>query len=185
MKLPVLALSALLLVPAHSAAAQQRHGTHIEINDDDHDSHRSPARPGPRHDLREARFAITTTDDVATLLLTRRVLALQLTEHALGDIGRELEDDLDNDGDDGFVGRMVSNVVRSSVRTVMRRSLQIPIGEVRSVDYRGGRLVITTEDGDRVFDRVEVNDTDVTESFSRRDAEEFVRQFRALKARSR
>ena len=184
MKLPVLALSALLLVPAHSAAAQ-RHGTHIEINDDDHDSHRSPARPGPRHDLREARYAITTTNDVATLLLTRRVLALQLTEHALGDIVRELEDDLDNDGDDGFIGRLVSNVVRSSVRTVMRRSLQIPIDEVRSVDYRGGRLVITTKDGDRVFDHVEVNDTDVTESFSRRDAEEFVRQFRALKARSR
>ena len=79
MKLPVLALSALLLIPAHSAAAQ-RHGTHIEINDDDHGS--SPARPGPRHDLRDACFAMTTTDDVASLLLTRRVVALQLTERA-------------------------------------------------------------------------------------------------------
>jgi hypothetical protein len=180
MKLPVLALSALLLVPAHPAAAQ-RHGTHIEIDDGDH--HDSPARPGPRHDLRDARFAITTTDDVASLLLTRRVLALQLTDHGLGRIGREMDDD--DDGDDGFIGRFVASVVKSSVRSILRRSLEIPIDDVRSVDYRNGRLVITTEDDDRVFDQVEIDDTEVMESFSRRDAEEFVRQFRALKARSR
>jgi hypothetical protein len=185
MKLPVLALSALLLIPAHSAVASaQRHGTHIEIDDGDH--HDSPARPGPRHDLRDARFAITTTDDVASLLLTRRVLALQLTDHGLGRIGREMdEDDDDGDGDGGFIGRMVASVVKSSVRSILRRSLEIPIDDVRSVDLRGGRLVITTEDGDRVFEQVEIDDTDVMESFSRRDAEEFVRQFRALKARSR
>jgi hypothetical protein len=181
MKLPVLALSALMLLPAHSAAAQ-RHGTHIEINDGDH--HDSPARPGPRHDLRDARFAITTTDDVASLLLTPRVLALQLTDHGLGRIGREMDDD--DDGDDGgFIGRFVASVVKSSVRSILRRSLEIPIDDVRSVDYRNGRLVITTEDDDRVFDQVEIDDTEVMESFSRRDAEEFVRQFRALKAGSR
>jgi hypothetical protein len=180
MKLPVLALAALMLLPAHSAAAQ-RHGTHIEINEDDH--HDSPARPGPRHDLRDARFAITTTDDVASLLLTRRVLALQLTDHGLGRIGREMDDDDDDDG--GFIGRFVASVVKSSVRSILRRSLEIPIDDVRSVDYRNGRLVITTEDDDRVFDQVEIDDTEVMESFSRRDAEEFVRQFRALKARSR
>jgi hypothetical protein len=178
MKLPVLALSALMLLPAHQAAAQ-RHGTHIEINDDDHES---PARPGPRHDLRDARYAITTTDDVASLLLTRRVVALQLTERTLGNIGREMDED-DEDGDGGFIGRMVSNMVKSTVRSVLRRSLEIPLDEVRSVDYRGGRLLITTEDGERVFERVEIDDTEVMESFSRRDAEEFVRQFRVLKAR--
>ncbi|SOD01745.1 hypothetical protein SAMN05216486_10140 [bacterium JGI 053] len=181
MKLPVLALSALMLLPAHSAAAQ-RHGTRIEISDDDHDA--SPARPGPRHDLRDARYAITTTNDVASLLLTRRVVALQLTERALGRIGREMDDEDDAD-DGGFIGRFVASVVKSSVRTVLRRSLEIPIDDVRSVDYRNGTLVITTEDDDRVFDQVEVDDTDVMESFSRRDAEEFVRQFRALKAKSR
>jgi len=184
MKLPVLALSALLLLPAHPAAAQH-HGTHtrIHINDDDHHHGSSPARPGPRHDLRDARFSMTTTDDVASLLLTRRVVALQLTEHALANIDDEMDDD--DDGDGGFIGRMVASVVKSSVRTILRRSLEIPIDDVRSVDLRGGRLVITTEDGDRVFDQVEVNDTEVMERFSRRDAEEFVRQFRVLKARSR
>jgi hypothetical protein len=181
MKLPVLALSALMLLPAHAAAAQ-RHGTHIEINDDDHHG-TSPARPGPRHDLRDARFAMTTTNDVASLLLTRRVLALQLTERGLAEIGRDMDED--DDGDGGFIGRMVSNVVKSSVRSVLRRSLEIPIDDVRSVDYRGGRLVITTEEGERVFEQVEIDDTEVMESFSRRDAEEFVRQFRVLKARSR
>jgi len=182
MKLPVLALSALLLVPAHPAAAQ-RHGTHIEINDGDHDSDRTPARPGPRRDPRDARFAMRTTNDVAWLMLTRDVVALQLTERSLREIDRDVDDD--DDGDGGFIGRFVSSVVRSSVRSVLSRSLQIPIDDLRSVDYRDGRLVIVTEDGERVFDQVEVNDTEVMESFSRRDAEAFVRQFRALKARSR
>jgi hypothetical protein len=181
MKLPLLALSALLLMPAHELDAQH-HGTRIEINDDDHGP--TPARPGPRYDLRDARYSIITTDNVATLLLTRRVLALQLTEQALSRIGRQIDED-DEKGDGGFIGRMVASVVKSSVRTVLRRSLQISIEDVHSVDYRNGRLEITTEDGDRVFDQVEIDDTEVMESFSRRDAEEFVRQFRALKARSR
>ncbi|MFL5542487.1 MAG: hypothetical protein ACJ8J0_26105 [Longimicrobiaceae bacterium] len=180
MKLPVLALSALLLLPAHPALAQH-HGIHVEINDDDHDSD-APVRPGPRRDLRDAEFAMTTTNDVASLLLTRRVLALQLTERALARIGRDMDEDGD---DDGIVARFVSSVVRSSVRGVLRHSLQIPIDDVRSVDYRGGRLEITTEDGDRVLEEVEINDTYVMESFSRRDAEAFVRQFRALKAARR
>lgn len=180
LKLPVLALSALLLLPAHQAIAQH-HGHHIEINDDDDSD--SPARPGRRHELRSAQFAMTTTNDVASLLLTRHVLALQLTERGLGEIGRDMDDDDDEDA--GFIGRFVSSVVKSSVRSVLRHSLEIPIDDVRSVDYRGGRLVITTEDGDRVFDQVEINDTDVMESFSRRDAEQFVRQFRVLKAQSR
>ncbi|MFL5382359.1 MAG: hypothetical protein ACJ8GN_07620 [Longimicrobiaceae bacterium] len=183
MKLPVLALSALLLVPAHPAFAQG-HGIHIEIDNHDHDSDHSPVRPGPRRDLRDAEFAMTTTNDVASLLLTRRVVALQLTERALARIGHDMDDDED-DGDHGMVARFVASVVRSSVRGVLRHSIQIPIDEVRSVDYRGGRLLITTEDGDRVFEEVEINDTDVMESFSRRDAEEFVRRFRALKAARR
>jgi len=182
MKLPVLALSALLLLPAHAALAQG-HGIHIEINDDDdHDGDRSPVRPGPRHDLREAEFAMTTRDDVASLLLTRRVLALQLTERGLARIGREMDDD---DEEDGVVARFVASVVRSSVRGVLRHSLQIPIADIRSVDYRGGHVVITTEDGDRVFEEVEIDDTDVMERFSRRDAEAFVRRFHALKAARR
>lgn len=178
MKLSALALSALLLLPAHAALAQ--HGdVHIEINDETDDS---PARPGPRRSLGEARFAMTTTDDVASLLLTRDVVALQLTDRTL----RQIRDgDEDEDREDGILAQMISSVVRSSVHTVLRRSIEIPIADLRSVEYRGGRLTLTTEDGERVFEEVEINDTDVMESFSPRDAQAFVREFRALKARTR
>lgn len=179
MKLRALALSAALLLPAHAVLAQH-HGPRIQIGHHDNDD--SPARPGPRHSPREARAYITTSDDVATLLLTRDVLAMQLTERTLQRIAREAGDE---DDDDGFFGRLVANVVRSSLTSVLRHSIQVPIEDIRSVDYRGGRILIVTEEGDRIFDEVEVNDSDVMEHFSRRDAEAFVREFRALKARSR
>ena len=178
MKPPALALSALLLMPAQAAVAQHD-DVHIEIHDDTEDS---PARPGPRRSLREAHFAMTTTDDVASLLLTREVVALQLTDRSLRRIREGDDHDEENDG---FLAQMISSVVRSTVHTVLRRSIEIPIADLRSVEYRGGRLILTTEDGERVFEEVEVNDTDVMESFSPRDAQAFVREFRALKARTR
>jgi hypothetical protein len=184
MKLPVLALSALLLVPAGDAVAQHghRHGpVSISIDDDGHHGrHDSPARPGPRRSPREARAFITTTDNVASLLLTRDVLAMQLTDRTLARIARDADEDTE---EHGFIGRLVSNVVRNTVTNVLRRSLEIPIDEVRSVEYRGGRMLITTEDGERIFSNVEVNDSDVMENFARRDAEAFVRAFHAAKAR--
>ena len=176
MKLPVLALSALLMLPAGAASAQHHHHTRISING--HDD--SPARPGPRRTPREARAFITTTDNVATLLLTRDVLAMQLTDRSLARIAHDTDEDAE---DRGFIGRMVSNVVRNTVASVLRHSIEIPIADVRSVEYRGGRMVVTTEHGDRIFEDVEVQDSDVMENFSRRDAEAFVRQFQALKAR--
>ena len=179
MKLPVLALSALMLLPAGAASAQHHHhGTRISING--HDD--SNAHPGPRRTPRETRAFITTSDNVATLLLTRDVLALQLTDRALDRIARDADEDAD---EHGVIGRWVSNVVRSTVASVLRHSIEIPIADVRSVEYRGGRLLVTTEDGERIFEDVEIEDSDVMENFSRRDAEAFVRQFRALKAQAR
>ncbi|HYH80090.1 MAG TPA: hypothetical protein VEX86_09835 [Longimicrobium sp.] len=181
MKLSALAVAALLVIPAHQAVAQGHdHGeTRIEIGDDGGHI----ARPGPRHSLRDAHLAITTTNDVASLVLTRGVVALQLTDRTL----REIRADVDRDtrDNDGIFASMISSVVRNTVGTVLRRSLEVPIRDLRTVDYRGGRLVFVTEDGDRLFEDTEVNGTDLTASFSARDAQAFVREFRALKARTR
>src|SRR5262245_41638499 len=99
MKLPVVALSALLLLPAGAANAQHHHhGPRISINGDDDSS----ARPGPRRTPREARAFITTTDNVATLLLTRDVLAMQLTDRALARMVHDADEDTQ---EDGFIGR--------------------------------------------------------------------------------
>jgi hypothetical protein len=175
------ALAVLSLIPAQNAAAQrtERHG--IEIG---HLSEELPARMGPRRDAREARLAINTTNDVVSLLLTGDVVVLQLTDRTLRRLSGEMARDAGDEGD-GFIARMIGDVVRSSVSTVLRRSVEYPVSELRSVEYRGGRLVFTSEEGEVVFEDVEVNDTKMVESFSAADAQAFVREFQALKARTR
>lgn len=180
MKLSALALAALLVVPAHQAMAQRHHGAHLEINDvDGHDV----ARPGPRYAPRDAQLAISTTNDAASFILTREVVALQLTDRTLRDVHADM--DRDTREETGFFASMVASVVRSSVGSMLRHSLEVPIRDIRTVDYRAGRLVFVTEEGERIFEKAEINGTDLTASFSARDAQAFVREFRALKARTR
>jgi hypothetical protein len=180
-RLLLAALAVLSLVPAQNAAAQrtERHG--IEIGNL---SEELPARMGPRRDAREARLAITTTNDVVSLLLTRDVVAMQLTERTLRQVSGEMARDAGDEGD-GFLARMIGDVVRGSVSTMLRRSIEFPVSELRSVEYQGGKLVFTTEEGERIFEDVEVNDTKMAESFSPADARAFVREFQAVKARTR
>lgn len=179
MKLASLALAALLAIPTHQAAAQH----HVRINDVDGGD---VARPGPRHSLDDARLAITTTDDAAALVLTRSVVALQLTDRTLRRVNDEMARDARSDDENhGVLASMIAGAVRGTVGSMLRRSIEVPIRELASVDYRDGRLVFVTEDGGRIFDKAEVNGTELTASFSPADARAFVREFRALKARTR
>jgi len=183
MKIAALALAALIALPAHHVAAQRHHDTpRIQIHDDEDGS--DVVRPGQRHSARDTRIAITTTNDAASFVLTRSVVALQLTDRMLRRVDDEMERDA-RDENHGIFASMIVSAVRGTVGNMLRRSLEVPIDELRSVDYRGGRLVFVTEDGDQIFENVEIDDTDVTRSFSPRDAQAFVREFRALKAGAR
>ena len=180
MKLATLALAALIALPAQQLAAQHHHAPRVHINGGD-DS--DVVRPGVRHTA-DARMAITTTNDAASFVLTRHVVALQLTDRTL----RQIEVEMDRDArkeNHGVFASMIVSAVRGTVGNVLRRSLEVPIRELRTVDYRNGRLIFVTEDGDRIFENVEIDDTDVTTSFRAQDAQAFVREFRALKARTR
>ena len=175
-----LLLLPLLAVPARAVEAQD-HGTRISVStgaDDD-----SPGRIAPRRHPRDARSAIATRDGKVALLLTHDAVALQLTDRGLRDVGRDMDEDMDEE--EGFLAGIIQAAVRSSVTTMLKRSVEYPVSELRDVEYRGGRLVFTGEDGERVFENVTVNDTDVMESFSDADARAFVREFRRLKAAAR
>ena len=180
MKLATLALGALIALPAQQLAAQQDLTPHVRI-DDNGDS--DVVRPGARHTA-DAHMAITTTDQAASLVLTRRVVALQLTDHMLRRVDAEMAHESRRENN-GIFASMIVSAVRGTVGNVLRRSLEVPIRDLRTVDYRNGRLIFVTEDGDRIFENVEIDDTDVTTSFRPQDAQAFVREFRALKARTR
>ena len=175
-----LLLLPLLAVPARAVEAQD-HGTRVSVSTGSDDD--SPGRIGPRRHPRDARAAIATRDGKVALLLTRDAVAMQLTDRGLREIGRDMDED--GDEEDGFLAGIIQAAVRSSVTTMLKRSVEVPVSEIRDVEYRGGRLVFTGEDGERVFDHVTVNDTDVMTSFSDADARAFVREFRRLKAAAR
>lgn len=144
-----------------------------------------PLRWAPRHDTDEARLAITTEDGDVTLVLTSKVVAFQLSDRTFHKVDRELHQKRDEAEDDNPLAEAFVAAVLGGVRAMLDHSAECRIRDLRSVDYRDGELVFVTEDGERVFEDMEINDTEVAGGFSPEDARAFVREFRRLKNRDR
>ena len=82
---------------------------------------------------------------------------------------------------DNVLARTIKTAVLTSVRSALDHSIECSIRDVSDVEYRHGQLIMTTEDGDRLFEKVEISDQDVMEGFSKTDARAFIREFRRLK----
>jgi hypothetical protein len=116
------------------------------------------------------------------LVLTRRIVAVQLSDRMMHKIDRELR--LKEDEDDGVLAEAIKSAVIGSVRAILDHSLQCPLDELRDAEYRHGRLVLTTQEGKRLFAHIDVEDRNVMESFSEGNAQAFVREFHRLKGTS-
>ncbi|HET7225734.1 MAG TPA: hypothetical protein VFK69_08450 [Candidatus Eisenbacteria bacterium] len=142
-----------------------------------------PACWADRHDVRDARSAITTVDGRTTLLLTDRAVALQLSDRAMHKLDRRLHDDAaDRDDGGGPIGDAVRTAVLAGVRELLDHSIEVPMREVADVAYRDGRLDITDRDGEALFGHVTMDDRDVMASFDPHDARAFVRAFARAKS---
>lgn len=182
MKLAVAALALLALLPAGPSLAHEKASIRLNPDFDCNE----PTRWAQRHAAGEARIAITTEDGKVTLLLTDRVVAIQLSDRTMRKLDRELHRARHEDeDDDGPLGEAIKAAVIGAVKSMLDHSAECPLRELRDVRYEDGRLEIIARDGDRIFDRLEVDDDDVLESFDARDAEAFVREFHRLKAGSR
>ena len=180
MKPAPFALAALLLLPAAGipAPARATEADGFQISCD------PPVRWSSRHDTREARMAITSREGEVDLILTDRVVAVQLSDRVMRKIRRETRQEL-NDEEDNPVAQAIKTVVLSGVRVLLNHSAECPVRDLDDVEYRNGRLVLTSEDGKRLFDNMEVNDDDLLASFSERDARAFALEFQRVKARIR
>jgi hypothetical protein len=145
-----------------------------------------PARWGARHDPEEARIAITTENGEVTLLLTGKVVALQLSDHTFHRVDRELRSkERDEDDEDNPIGDAIRTAVITGVRAALDHSAECPIRDVKDVEYRHGEMVFTLESGERLFHHVVLDDDDVMQGFTENDARAFVREFRSLKSHTR
>jgi len=177
MRLLALAVLATALTQAPNALARGHDSPKITLNS----TCNPPSHLAPRVDSRDAKFLINTEDGCASLLVTRDAVAMQLTDRAFRDVGRHLDDV--EDEDDNILAQSIKAVVLGSVRSLLDHSVECSIHDLYDIQYRHGRLVFITEDDDYVFENLNVNDRDVVESFSEKDAKEFIRQFRKLKER--
>jgi hypothetical protein len=174
------ALPILLLAMLLSAGAAFAHDHHVNVGSCEV---REPLEWGARHDPARARFAMLTEDRAVALVLTRDLVAIQLSDRTFHKLDREIEREKDEDG--GVIADAIKGAILGSVRALLDHSLECPIADLRDVRYRDGRLILITEDGDRIFEDLNINDHEVLEGFSEHDALAFVREFRRAKERSR
>jgi hypothetical protein len=156
--IPVCALLLLLSAPSYAGVA---------ISFDSEDSRTTLA---PRHNIRDARTAITTKDNSVVLMLTKDAIAVQLTDRALAQ--------METKKDAGFLEELLV----SGVKLAVGKAVEIPIANTRSVEYRNGELFITNDQNKPVFTTIKVNGSDVLRDFSAADAARFVNAFRIAKA---
>ena len=141
---------------------------------------KEPLGWGARHDLARARFAIVSEDRTSALLLTRDLVAVQLSDRALRDIDRDFAREKDKD-EGNVIGDAIKGAVLGTVRALLDHSLECPVADLRDVRYRDGRLILITNHGDRLLEDLTINDQEVLEGFSEHDALAFVREFHRLK----
>lgn len=131
-----------------------------------------------RQPLRRASSALQTRNGEVALLIVNRTLVMQLTDRGMGQIEREMREDTE---DEGMIARFVGNIVRSGVRSMLDHGIEYPISEIGEARYENGRLLLTNRDGEKIFENVEINDTDVMENFSPNEARAFVARINQLR----
>ena len=162
-----LATCALVSVLSVSSAFAGEPKRGVSISFDSDDARTSVAA---RHAVREARLAITTRHDGATLLLLNDAVAIQLSDAALRAVDTKDE------------ASFLEEWLAAGARLMVSKSVEYPIANIRSAEVRDGALVLTNDEGKPVFDHIRINGENVTRDVAPADAVRFVNAFRALKS---
>jgi len=162
------ACALLMLLPytAVFAGDAKKPGMSLSFDSDD-----SRTKLAPRHTASDSRIAITTRDGSTMLLMTNEAVAIQLTDASI--------DKMHASDDGGFLEELLA----SGVRFALRKAVEFPLANVKSVEYRDGAIVMTNDQNKPVFTNVKVNGAEVMRDFSAADATRFVSAFRAIKRR--
>ncbi|MFO7799640.1 hypothetical protein [Rhodohalobacter sp.] len=156
----------LLFISFPLQTAAQENGTFISSN-------QTEAEIVPRYPKNDAEYHITTQEKSVTLLLTNSAIYLQFTDEYLEKIADDIRGKNESD-DSGHFGDVLRSAISSGVQTLLDRAITIPLDEIEEIDYENGRLVITNNDGEEMFEEAEIEDVLIMEDFSRRDARRFV-----------
>lgn len=145
-------------------------------NDFSFDHHDIDADVTDRLHHRDAEYAMTTNEGSVEMLLTNDAILMQFSDQFLDDLEDEIHDEEENyDYEEASVlADVFKSMITSGVRKLLDHAITIPIHEIQEVYYDDGRIYIINHDGEEIFGDLEIDDTDVMEDFSRRDARRFV-----------
>lgn len=117
---------------------------------------------------------ITNRDESVDLAVTNSGIAIQFSDKFLENLDNEINSSENDSGEKSAFGDAIRSMVSSGVRSLLEHAILIPYYEIGSVSYSDGRIIITDLDGKEIFNDLEMNDKQVMDDFSRRDARRFV-----------
>lgn len=127
----------------------------------------------PRFSLSDAELSISNQDKSIDLILTNDAIAFQFTENYLSEIADEIEGS-DYMHDSASFAQIFKSVISKSVHSLLDRAISIPLIEIKQISYDSGKIVIINKEGEELFNDFEINDKQIMEDFSKRDAKRFV-----------
>lgn len=161
-----------VLISATPSAAQQ-----IEADSD------IDAEIGPRLAAQDADFAISTQQNDVSLLLRGDSVFMQLTDAGLEDLQNRARTGK-SDEDSSLAVRVMEGALLGSLAVLFDMAVGLHVADVDSAAYEHGGLRLRSADGDELFD-ISLNDRDVMEDFSERDARRFIERLESIKQRAR
>lgn len=117
---------------------------------------------------------ITNRDNSVNLVVSMGGIAIQFSDEFLNNLEEEIKNSDENTSEASALADVIRSMVGSGVRTILDHAILIPYYEINSVSYSDGRIVITDVNGEEIFNDLEINDKQVMEDFSGRDARRFV-----------
>lgn len=136
----------------------------------------------PRLTESDADFSIDTRQGDVSLLLRGDSMFVQLTDRGLDDLRSGVRT-ADRDEDRSLLARVIAGAMRGGLVALMDRAVSLHVSEVDRGEYERGRLRLLKDDGDELFN-ITVNDRDIMEDFTERDARRFLGRLEAAKRRA-
>lgn len=157
----------LLLIPSTTIA---QHGGKFSGHDD------LDADITSRLVHKDAEYVMTTREGSVEMLLSDDAILMQFSDQFLDDLEEEIRDDEEHYEyeEASVLADVFKSMITSGVRKLLDHALAIPLHEIKEIYYEDGRIYIIDREGDEIFGDLEIDEVDVMEDFSRRDARQFV-----------
>jgi hypothetical protein len=125
----------------------------------------------PRLAQSEAEFSMTTKEGSVEMLILDTAIYMQFSDRFMEDLEKEINEE---ESDDSAFAEAIKAAVTSGVRSMLNRSLVIPISQISEMGYENGRLIMKDYDGEELFEDLDINGVEVMEDFRPRDARKFI-----------